>query len=73
MGKTLKNLCTSKYWSLCLNSCYWNICFEKKPKESVVETFKNISTVGFDCWYIKDSFAGCFSTNFWKKKNYFRR
>ena len=30
---------------------------EKKTRESVVGTFKNISTVAVHCWYIKDVFA----------------
>ena len=29
----------------------------KKTRESVAGTFKNISTVAVDCWYIKDAFA----------------
>ena len=33
------------------------ICFEKKTKESVVGTFKNVYTVGVHCWYIKDALA----------------
>ena len=57
MGKILKNLLTSNYRCLCQNSCSWNICFEKKPKESAVETFKNISSVGVHCRCIKDDFA----------------
>ena len=46
MGKTQINLFTSNYWCFCQNSCSWNNCFEKKPKESVVGTLKNISKVG---------------------------
>ena len=46
IGKTLINLLTSNYQCFCQNSCYWNNCFEKKPKESVVGTFENISKVG---------------------------
>ena len=30
---------------------------EKKSRESVVGTFKNISTAVVQCWYIKDAFA----------------
>ena len=29
--------------------------FQKEDKESVVETFKNISTVGVHCWYKNDA------------------
>ena len=35
-----------------------NICCEKKPRETLVETFKIISTLGVQCQYIKDAFAG---------------
>ena len=38
--ETLKFLFTSNYWCLCQKICLWNICFEKKPKEFVIETFK---------------------------------
>ena len=58
MEKTLINLFTSKYWCFCQNGCSWSNCFEKKPKETVVGTFNNISKVGVDCWCIKDTFAG---------------
>ena len=34
------------------------ICFEKKTKESVVGTFKNICTVTVHWWYIKVAFVG---------------
>ena len=57
MGRTLINLFTRNYWWFCQNSCFWNIYFENNPKESVVETFKNISKVGVHCWCIKDTFA----------------
>ena len=60
MGKTLKNLFTSNYWCLCQTSCPLNICFEKKSRESVVENFKNITTVGVHYWYVKDAFAAFF-------------
>ena len=30
---------------------------EKKTREFVVATFKNVSTVAVYCWYIKDAFA----------------
>ena len=42
-------------------------CFEKKTKESVVETFRDISTVGVHCWYIKYSFAGACQQTLKKK------
>ena len=56
MRKTLKVIFTSNYWSLFKNNCF-EICFEKKTKESVVGTFKNISTVGAHYWYTKGAFA----------------
>ena len=37
-------------------------CFEKKTKESVVGTFKNICTVAVHYWDIKDAFAGFWHT-----------
>ena len=64
---------------MCQNSYSWNICFKKKPEESAVETFRNISRVGVNCWHIKRCFwfwqqifekilflkivAGCFHLN----------
>ena len=38
-------------------------CFEKKTKESVVGTFKNICTVAVHYWDIKDAFAGFWHTH----------
>ena len=40
----------------------FEICFGKRAKESVVETFKNICTVVVHCWYIKDAFANAFES-----------
>ena len=37
-GKNSRNIFTSNYWCLHQNSCFWNICFEKKPNKSVVKT-----------------------------------
>ena len=44
------------------------MCSEKKTKESVVGTFKNICTAAVYCWYIKDAFAR-FSQETFEKKN----
>ena len=30
--------------------------FSQRPKEHIVESFKNIATVGVHCWNIKDTF-----------------
>ena len=39
MGKTQRDVFTNNYWCLCQNRPAWDICFEKKPKESITETF----------------------------------
>ena len=41
--------------------------FSQRPKEHVVESFKNIATVGVHCWNIKILFSS------FVKKLYFRR
>ena len=49
-------------------------CFEKKQKEFVVETFKNVSTVGVHCWCIKDAFAEfCWLISEKNNQKYFKR
>ena len=44
------------------------IRFEKKSKESIVGTFKNICTVAVHGWYIKDALQD-FANKFLKKKS----
>ena len=41
----------------CVKIAVLEIYSEKKTRESVVGTFKNISEVAVHCWYIKDAFA----------------
>ena len=49
MGKTLKNLFTCTLTDVCVKIVVLEICFEKNPKESLLEIFENISTIGFHC------------------------
>ena len=46
------------------------ICFEKKTKEPVVGTFRDICTEALHCWYKKKSLCRISLTNFWKKKKF---
>ena len=46
----------------------FEICVNK-PKEFVIETFKNISAELVHCWYIKYSFAGFCQQNFEINRN----
>ena len=45
------------------------IWFEKRTKESVVGTVKNIRTVVVHCWYIKDAFAWNCRKKIFEKQN----
>ena len=49
----------------------FEICSEKKTRESITGNFKNICTVTVHCWYKQDAFAG-FREQIFEKKN-FRR
>ena len=52
----LKVIFAGNYWFFFQKSVL-GIRFEKKIKESGFETFKNISTEGVHCWYIRDAFT----------------
>ena len=39
MRKTLKNVFANNYWRLCQNHPSWDICLQKKLKETVADTF----------------------------------
>ena len=41
----------------CVKIAVLEIYSEKKTRESVVGTFKNISAVEVHCWYIKEVFS----------------
>ena len=49
------------------------MCFEKKTKEPVVGTFRDICTEALHCWYKKKSLCRISLTNFWKKKKIWRQ
>ena len=49
----------------------FEICSEKKTRESITGNFKNICAVTVHCWYKQDAFAGFREQIFEKKK--FRR
>ena len=51
----------------------FEICSDKKTREPVVGTFKNICTVAVHCWSIEDAFAGFCQQIFEKKiRRHFR-
>ena len=52
----LKVIFAGNYWFFFQKSVL-GIRFEKKIKEFGFETFKNISTEGVHCWYIRDAFT----------------
>ena len=45
----------------------FEICSEKKTRESITGNFKNICTVTVHCWYKQDAFAG-FREQIFEKK-----
>ena len=72
--KTIREKLWKKYFQVITNACVkvavLEICFEKKTKEFVCGTLKNICTVAAHCWYIKNAFAGYCQLIF--EKNCFR-
>ena len=53
----IEKFCLQVIADACVKIAVLEIYSEKKTRESVVGTFKNISTVAVHCWYIKDTFS----------------